>query len=62
MFRGQFLTRRPITVMPTTTITRAAQLMLAHKIGGLPVVKDGKLIGILTESDIFRMLTTDHAA
>jgi acetoin utilization protein AcuB len=58
----RFMTRHPITVTPTTPISRAAQLMLEHKIGGLPVVENGKLVGILTESDIFRMLATANAA
>lgn len=58
----RFMTRHPITVTPTTTITRAAQLMLEHKIGGLPVVENGKLVGILTESDVFRMLVAAHVA
>ena len=58
----RIMTRDPITVTPTTTITRAAQLMLEYKIGGLPVVENGKLVGILTESDIFRMLVTPNAA
>ena len=58
----RFMTRHPITVTPTTTISRAAQLMLEHKIGGLPVVENGRLVGILTESDIFRMLVTANAA
>ena len=58
----RFMTRHPITVTPTTTITRAVQLMLQHKIGDLPVVENGKLVGILTESDIFRMLVTANAA
>jgi acetoin utilization protein AcuB len=58
----RFMTRHPITVTPTTTISRAAQLMMEHKIGGLPVVENGKLVGILTESDIFRMLATANAA
>ena len=34
----------------------SARLMLEHKIGGLPVIENGKLIGIITESDIFRVL------
>ena len=59
---ARFMTRNPITVTPTTTIARAAQLMLEHKISGLPVVKDEKLVGILTESDIFRMLVSSNAA
>jgi acetoin utilization protein AcuB len=58
----RFMTRHPITVTPTTPISRAAQLMLEYKIGGLPVVENGKLVGILTESDIFRMLVTANAA
>jgi acetoin utilization protein AcuB len=59
---GKIMTPRPITVTPTTAISRAAQLMLEHKIGGLPVVEDEKLVGILTESDIFQMLVTPNAA
>jgi CBS domain-containing protein len=50
------MTREPITVTPITRIAHAAQLMLEHKIGGLPVLEHGKLTGIITESDIFRML------
>jgi CBS domain-containing protein len=51
------MTREVITVKPEDLIIDAAELMLEHKIGGLPVVSSkGKLVGILTESDIFRML------
>jgi CBS domain-containing protein len=45
-----------ITVTPETTIGEAAQLMLTHAIAGLPVISAGKVVGILTESDIFRMV------
>ncbi|MFN3705881.1 MAG: CBS domain-containing protein [Thermoflexales bacterium] len=49
--------KRPvITVTPDTTIREAANLMLTHKIGGLPVMEGGRLVGIITESDIFRMI------
>ena len=45
------------TVKPDTSILDAAELMLEHKISGLPVIDaDGSLVGILTESDVFRML------
>jgi CBS domain-containing protein len=47
-----------ITIAPDATIMDAASLMLEHKISGLPVVDDGALVGIITESDIFRMLVT----
>jgi acetoin utilization protein AcuB len=51
------MTSRVITVGPDTPILDAAELMLEHKVSGLPVVDDkGKLVGILTESDIFKML------
>jgi CBS domain-containing protein len=41
-----------ITIDPDESIERAAELLLAHKIGGLPVVKNGALVGIITESDL----------
>lgn len=45
------------TVTPDTPVLDAAELMLEHKISGLPVLDaDEKVVGILTESDIFRML------
>ena len=59
---SSIMTRHPITIAPTSTITCAAQIMLENKIGGLPVIEQGKLVGILTESDIFRLLVTGDAA
>jgi acetoin utilization protein AcuB len=44
----------PITVGPDDDIETAAQLFYKHKIGGMPVVEDGRLVGIITESDILR--------
>lgn len=41
-----------VTVSPSSTLEEAAQLVLEHKIGGLPVVEDGKLVGIITTSDL----------
>jgi acetoin utilization protein AcuB len=48
----QIMTRRPYTVSPTTPIEEAAAVMREKKIGCLPVVERGKLVGILTETDI----------
>jgi len=49
------MVERPITVGPDQPVVAAAQLMLQHKVGGLPVVDgSGRLIGILTESDLLR--------
>lgn len=46
----------PITVTPESTLRQAAMIMVDKKISGLPVVSDGTLVGIITESDLFRAL------
>lgn len=46
--------KKPITVDPDDDIEIAAQLIYKHKIGGIPVIKKNKLVGIITESDILR--------
>jgi CBS domain-containing protein len=51
-----------ITVTPGMTLAEVAQRMLRHKVGGLPVVEDGKLVGVITESDIFRAFVELHGA
>lgn len=51
------MTPSPVTVKPDTTVENAAVLMVDRKIGGLPVVgDDGKLCGIITDQDIFKVL------
>jgi acetoin utilization protein AcuB len=53
----KIMTRAVITVRPDDSILDAAQIMLEHKVSGLPVLDaEEKIVGILTESDIFRML------
>jgi len=42
------------TVQPNTPITKAHELMASEKIHRVPVVKNGKLVGIITENDILR--------
>jgi acetoin utilization protein AcuB len=48
----QIMTRRPYTVSPAAPVEEAALIMREKKIGCLPVVEEGKLVGILTETDI----------
>ncbi len=56
------MTRKVLTITPDMCILDAAQIMLDSKVSGLPVVgSNGKLEGILTESDIFRMLVKSRA-
>lgn len=53
----KIMTRNVLTVKPETPILDAAETMLEHKVSGLPVLDDEEnLVGIITESDIFRML------
>ena len=46
--------KNPITVDPDEEIEYAAQLIYKHKIGGLPVAKRNKLVGIITATDLLR--------
>ena len=53
----KIMIRHPITISEDATISVAAQVMLDNKISGLPVVsRTGKVVGIITESDIFRLV------
>jgi acetoin utilization protein AcuB len=54
---GEVMTRDVITMSEYTPLEEAARIMADHKIGGLPVVRDGKLVGIITESDLFKIFT-----
>jgi acetoin utilization protein AcuB len=48
------MTRNVVSVGPDTDLNEVARMMLERKIGGLPVVDNGQLVGIITESDIFK--------
>ena len=48
-----------ISVESTDTIQDAAETMLEAKISGLPVLAGNKLVGIITESDIFRLVVAE---
>jgi CBS domain-containing protein len=52
----EFMAYRPITISPDAPIAEAARLMLQYKIGGLPVIENGELVGIITETDLCRLL------
>jgi CBS domain-containing protein len=54
------MTANPLTVAPLDSIGEAARLMVEHKIGGLPVVEGGELVGIITESDLCRLLMQEE--
>lgn len=52
----QVMTQDPITIEPEDTIQDAAELMLEYQVSGLPVVENGRVVGVITESDIFRLV------
>jgi acetoin utilization protein AcuB len=46
----------PVTVDPEDTVQEAAERMLEYQVSGLPVIRGNKPVGIITESDIFRLV------
>lgn len=50
----QIMNRVVVTVTPNTLMERAARILLRYRIGGLPVMSDGRLVGIITETDFLR--------
>ncbi len=51
---GEVMAENPLSVAPEATLEEAAQTLLKNKIGGLPVVDGGKVVGIITASDILQ--------
>jgi acetoin utilization protein AcuB len=47
------MTHEVITVTEYTALEEAARIMADHRISSLPVMRDGKLVGIITETDLF---------
>lgn len=48
------MTTKVVAVAPTTQVKQVAQLMLRHRISAVPVVDNGKLVGIVSEGDLMR--------
>jgi acetoin utilization protein AcuB len=53
---SELMVKDVITVTPDVPVEEAARIMADHKIGGLPVIENGKLVGIITETDVFTVL------
>jgi len=52
---SEVMSKNVITVTEDTPIEQAARIMADNKIGGLPVMNDGNVVGIITETDLFKM-------
>ncbi|MCS4542300.1 MAG: CBS domain-containing protein [Euryarchaeota archaeon] len=48
------MTEKPITISLNSSISEVAQLMLEHRISGLPVMDNDKIVGIITRSDLIK--------
>jgi CBS domain-containing protein len=51
---GEIMTRHVVTIAPSEDLQAAARLCLEHKVGRLPVVEDGRLVGIISRRDLLR--------
>ncbi|MEW6716122.1 MAG: CBS and ACT domain-containing protein [Chloroflexota bacterium] len=52
---GDVMTKDVITITEDTPLEDAARTMVDNKIGGLPVVRNGKVVGIITDTDLFKI-------
>src|SRR3972149_7847373 len=53
----EIMKKNPITITPDTPFEEALKIGQENRIGSFPVVENGKLVGIVTESDIIRFVT-----
>jgi acetoin utilization protein AcuB len=58
---GEVMTYFVMTTTPDCSVTEAVGRMLGHKVGALPVVEDGQVVGILTRTDVLRAFRRLHA-
>jgi CBS domain-containing protein len=54
---GDVMTTPPVTIGPEAAVQDAARAMAERRIGCLPVLENGRLVGILTDTDILRYAT-----
>jgi CBS-domain-containing membrane protein len=54
------MTRDVVTVLPDTSIHEVARQLLDHRIGGVPVIEHGRIVGVITESDLFRLIVATY--
>lgn len=53
---GQAMTVNPVTVAPDTPVDKVADLMVDKQFHTIPVLEDGKLVGVIGKSDMLRLL------
>ena len=58
---AEIMTRSPLTIAPERPIAEAVRRMLAHKVGALPVVAEGQLVGIVTRTNLLQAFLLSQA-
>ena len=53
---AEVMSSHPLSISPSAPVEKAVHLLVTNKFGSLPVVEDGKLVGIITASDLLRAL------
>ena len=56
---ADIMTLDPVTVSPSATLREAARLLLNGRFNGLPVVEEGRLVGIVGMEDMLRRLAAE---
>ena len=56
----QVMSRLPVTVGPDCTMAEAAAVLLARGVGCLPVMSGERLVGLVTRSDVLRVIAAAH--
>ncbi len=59
---SEIMTYRPRTIDVDAPVSEVASILLENHLSALPVMKDGQLVGIITESDLFRMVLEQTVA
>jgi acetoin utilization protein AcuB len=59
---GKVMAKNPLTTSPGASLSEALDLIFANRLGCLPVLENGTLVGILTKSDLMRALRDALAA
>jgi len=50
--------RKPLTAHPETPLEHAARILLENRVGGLPIVRNGSLVGVITVADVLSAFIT----
>ena len=56
----QIMSKEPDTLSSSVPVRDLEERLIAHRVGGYPVVDEGKLVGMVTRSDLVRVLDLEH--